>query len=198
VSLLRIALPGHYCDQIYDSCGCFCTKSRLPEGRSPLVLQFIRKLLCPHLVLVEARPKLYVEYHHSIIEAVEKCVPISHVMSIDEMACRLMGRERFLPNVTTIGYSVKEALRSIGITLRCSVGLAPNRYLSKIAADICKPDGLVRLEEAPMTKRGISETRSGGVRSSDAGPIAPSVSFFQLTECSVVPATRIILLGQSY
>jgi DNA polymerase-4 len=103
------------------------------------------RLLCPHLVLVEARPKLYVEYHHSIIEAVEKCVPISHVMSIDEMACRLMGRERFLPNATTIGYGVKEALRSIGITLRCSVGLAPNRYLSKIAADICKPDGLIAL-----------------------------------------------------
>ena len=37
---------------------------------------------------------------------------------------------------------IKQSLRTVGATLRCSVGLAPNRYLSKIASDLCKPDGL--------------------------------------------------------
>jgi DNA polymerase-4 len=100
------------------------------------------KVLCPHVELVEARPKLYVEYHHRITEAVQRCIPISNVMSIDEMACRLIGRERFVPNASMIAYDVKHALRGVGSTLRCSVGLAPNRYLAKIAADVCKPDGL--------------------------------------------------------
>jgi DNA polymerase IV len=110
------------------------------------------KVLCPHIQLVESRPKLYVQYHLKILEAVEQCIPISHVMSIDEMACRLMGRERFLPNANAIAQEIKKSLRNVGDTLRCSVGLAPNRYLGKVAADICKPDGLFSLlkDELPQ------------------------------------------------
>jgi DNA polymerase-4 len=63
-------------------------------------------------------------------------------MSIDEMACRLMGRERFLANANIIAQEIKQSLRGVGDTLRCSIGLAPNRYLAKVAAEICKPDGL--------------------------------------------------------
>ncbi len=70
------------------------------------------KQLCPHLLLVEARPKLYVEYHHRIVEAVNSCVPVANVMSVDEMACRLMGRERALPNATTLAVDIKQALRT--------------------------------------------------------------------------------------
>ncbi len=45
------------------------------------------KQLCPGLVLVEARHELYVQYHHRIIEAVESCLPVTAVLSVDEMAC---------------------------------------------------------------------------------------------------------------
>ncbi|MGH9480975.1 MAG: DNA polymerase Y family protein, partial [Terriglobales bacterium] len=98
--------------------------------------------LCPELMLVEARPRLYVEYHEAIVKAVESCVPIAHVMSIDEAACRLLGLERWLPNALAIAQAVKQAVRSVGDTLRCSIGLAPNRYLAKVASDMQKPDGL--------------------------------------------------------
>jgi nucleotidyltransferase/DNA polymerase involved in DNA repair len=47
------------------------------------------KLLCPHVILVEARPRLYVEYHHRIAAAIERCIPIQQVMSCDEFACQL-------------------------------------------------------------------------------------------------------------
>ncbi len=52
------------------------------------------KRLCPDLILVEGRHELYTDYHHRIIKAVESCVPVTAVCSVDEMACRLMGRER--------------------------------------------------------------------------------------------------------
>jgi DNA polymerase-4 len=103
------------------------------------------RLLCPHIVLVEARPKLYVEYHHKIVDAVGHCLPVTTVMSVDEMACRLMGRERALPNATTLGLDIKQSLRGVGETLRCSIGLAPNRYLAKLASDMLKPDGMTVL-----------------------------------------------------
>ena len=104
------------------------------------------KRMCPDLVLVEARHKEYVEYHHRVIQAVELCVPVSAVMSIDEMACSLMGREQGLLHALELAQTVKQSIRThAGATLRCSIGLAPNRYLAKIASDMEKPDGLVAL-----------------------------------------------------
>lgn len=106
------------------------------------------KRMCPALVLVEARHREYVEYHHRIIEAVERCVPVSAVLSIDEMACSLMGREQRLLHAMELAQTVKQSIRThAGATLRCSVGLAPNRYLAKIASDMEKPDGLVALTQ---------------------------------------------------
>ncbi|MGA3349095.1 MAG: DNA polymerase, partial [Candidatus Sulfotelmatobacter sp.] len=51
------------------------------------------KLRCPHINIVEARPKLYVEYQQKIIKAMEEHLPVYKVWSVDEMACQLMGRE---------------------------------------------------------------------------------------------------------
>jgi DNA polymerase-4 len=102
--------------------------------------------LCPEIVFVEARHEIYVDYHHRIVEAVETCLPVSSVMSIDEMACRLMGRERPLLAALELGRKVKACIRDrVGPMLRSSVGLATNRYLAKIASDMEKPDGLVAL-----------------------------------------------------
>ncbi|MGA3049066.1 MAG: DNA polymerase [Terracidiphilus sp.] len=104
------------------------------------------KRMCPGLVLIEARHELYVDYHHKIVEAVESCLPVTAVLSIDEMACRLMGRERPLLAAMELGRKVKAAIRErVGPMLRSSVGLATNRYLAKIASDMEKPDGLVAL-----------------------------------------------------
>ena len=102
--------------------------------------------MCGALELVQARHREYVEYHHRIIAAVERCVPVSAVMSIDEMACSLIGREQGLLRALELAQEVKQSIRThAGATLRCSVGLAPNRYLAKIASDMEKPDGLVAL-----------------------------------------------------
>ena len=104
------------------------------------------KKMCPEIVLVEGRHELYRDYHHKIVEAVESCVPVTAVCSIDEMACRLMGRERPLRAALEIGISVKKRIRErVGECLRSSVGLATNRYLAKVASDMEKPDGLVAL-----------------------------------------------------
>jgi DNA polymerase-4 len=104
------------------------------------------KRLCPGIELVEARHEMYVGFHNEIVKAVQSCVPVSTVMSIDEMACSLLGREQPLVAALDLARRVKETIkRDVGRTLRCSVGLAPNRYLAKIASDMEKPDGLVAL-----------------------------------------------------
>jgi DNA polymerase-4 len=104
------------------------------------------KRLCPSIVLVEARHEIYVEFHHRIVDAVESCLPVTAVCSIDEMACRLMGRERPLLAAMDLGRKVKARILEVaGPMMRSSVGLATNRYLAKVASDMEKPDGLVAL-----------------------------------------------------
>jgi len=104
------------------------------------------KRMCPGIILVEARHEIYVDYHHRIVEAVESCLPVTAVLSIDEMACRLMGRERPLLAALELGREVKARIQErVGPLLRSSVGLATNRYLAKVASDMEKPDGLIAL-----------------------------------------------------
>ena len=104
------------------------------------------KRMCPGLVLVEVRHELYVDYHRRVVEAVESCVPVSSVRSIDEMACELIGREQPLLAAMELARRIKTTIRErVGSTLCCSIGLAPNRYLAKIASDMEKPDGLIAL-----------------------------------------------------
>lgn len=100
----------------------------------------------PALKLVPARHQLYVEYHHRITEAIERCVPITRKDSIDEVACRLIGRERGVGTALQLAGNIKQSIRErVGSYLRCSIGIAPNRFLAKVASDMQKPDGLTSI-----------------------------------------------------
>ena len=83
--------------------------------------------LCRDIVFVQARPALYVEVHHRIVAAVESCTPVGEVLSIDEMACTLMGRERQEAQAIALGKHIKQAIYTqVGEVLHCSIGIASN------------------------------------------------------------------------
>lgn len=104
------------------------------------------KQICPDIILVQGDHTTYAEFSHRIHTAVERCCPVAHVPSIDEVACQLIGREQEPPRAREIALAIKQAIRDdVGETLRCSIGMAPNRYLAKIASDMQKPDGLIGL-----------------------------------------------------
>ncbi len=124
--------------------------------------------MCPGLRLVEARPRLYVRYHHRIVEAVESCLHVDEVCSVDEMYGRLMGRECRPENAAGLARRVKQAIRdAAGQNLRCSVGLAPNVWLAKVATDLHKPDGLtvIRREDLPEALEKLELTDLPGIAS---------------------------------
>ena len=111
------------------------------------------KRLCPGLVCVLARHERYVEFHHGLIEEIERHIPVTAVCSIDEVACRLMDNEISVERSTEIAQSIKRGIaKTIGLYLRCSIGIAPNRYLAKVGTELQKPDGLVvlRAEDLPQ------------------------------------------------
>lgn len=99
--------------------------------------------LCPDLQVVEGRPAVYVEFHEKILKAVDTVIPVEQVHSIDEMSCRLTGRQQEIDQAIALAWRTKEAIGlRVGRFMRCSVGLAPNRFLAKVASNMQKPDGL--------------------------------------------------------
>jgi DNA polymerase-4 len=111
------------------------------------------KRLCPGLVCVLARHERYVEFHHGLIEEIERHIPVTAVCSIDEVACRLMDNEVSVERSSEIAQSIKRGIaKTIGPYMRCSIGIAPNRYLAKVGTELQKPDGLVvlRAEDLPQ------------------------------------------------
>jgi DNA polymerase-4 len=108
--------------------------------------------LCPGIHVIPARPKLYVQMHNKIVQAVESILPVQKVWSIDEMVCRLMGDHLKPERALDVGRRVKQAIyKRAGEWMRCSIGIGPNGLLAKVAADMKKPDGLttIRKEELP-------------------------------------------------
>lgn len=106
------------------------------------------KRLCPQVICVPARHDIYVRYHHKIIEEAAKLIPINKVWSIDEFSSKLPARFHSRDRVTKLVYDLKSLLyRNVGPMIRCSVGIASNSFLAKVASDMMKPDGLVVLDQ---------------------------------------------------
>src|SRR5258707_2233181 len=104
------------------------------------------KEICPDIILIAGNHTEYAKYSKAIAEAVELCCPVAHTPSIDEMVCQIMGREQEPPRARKIALEIKQSIyKNVGVALRCSIGMAPNRYLAKIASDMQKPDGLIGL-----------------------------------------------------
>lgn len=116
------------------------------------------KKLCPDLVCVLARHELYVEFHHRAIREIERHIPVAAVCSIDEMASSLLRNEASPAAARRIGQSIKAGINAtLGKWMRCSIGIAPNRYLAKVACDLQKPDGLTILMPDDIAPRLATE-----------------------------------------
>lgn len=105
------------------------------------------------IALIEARPARYIEVHHRLMDAIADCIPHGKAESIDEVPCWLIGRERQRDNAIEIAQRIKRRIADEFEWIRCSIGIAPNKFLAKTASDMQKPDGLVVLEASDLPQR---------------------------------------------
>jgi DNA polymerase-4 len=102
--------------------------------------------LCPEVLLVPAHHKLYVEYHHRILTAIDRHIPVEEVMSIDEVACRLDSKQQNPAVAQKLALHIKRQIQSeVGECLTSSIGISANKLLAKMASNMQKPDGLTIL-----------------------------------------------------
>ncbi len=124
------------------------------------------KRLCRDLRITPARHEKYVEFHEAILTEIWKHVPVTHVCSIDEVACRLLDNENDPAAAVALAHRIKASIRAnVGACLTSSVGIAPNRLLAKLASDMQKPDGLVVLtaERLPACLFGLKLREIAGI-----------------------------------
>ena len=124
------------------------------------------RLLCPNIEIVAARPRLYRSLHSQIVAAVEMVVPVHEVLSVDEMTIRPWENEAALVDALRLGQQIQDAIRyNVGEWMTCSIGLAPNAFLAKVASDLQKPRGLSVLspDDIPHKLYGLKLTDWPGV-----------------------------------
>ena len=112
------------------------------------------KRLCKELLIAPARHDKYVEFHDAVIAEIWKHIPVTHVCSIDEVACRLLDNENSPDQAVALARRIKAGIRAnVGECLTSSVGIAPNQLLAKLASDMQKPDGLIVLTADQLPHR---------------------------------------------
>ncbi len=112
------------------------------------------RALCPDIVMVQQRPALYIGYHRRLVAEIEACIHVTAIKSIDEVECDLTATFAPREKAMAVARQIKERVaRQVGSCLTCSIGIAPNWLLAKLATDMQKPDGLVVLEDEDIPQK---------------------------------------------
>ena len=104
---------------------------------------------CPRGIFVHPRMDRYKQVSRSIMALLKTFTPLVEVVSIDEAYMDVTGCGRLFGRPEEIGRRIKESVRA-AVDLTCSVGIAPNMFLAKVASDMDKPDGLTIIRKKQM------------------------------------------------
>lgn len=97
---------------------------------------------CPHAIFLPVRGKRYAELSRQIMAILEEFSPLIEQISIDEAFVDISGTEKVLGPPEIVANNIKQCIKErTGLT--ASIGIAPNKFVAKIASDLQKPDGLV-------------------------------------------------------
>jgi len=102
---------------------------------------FLARQKCPDGVFIPPRMARYKEMSKKIMAILREFSPQVEVVSIDEAYMDVSGSQRLHGDPGTVAMNIKNDIKQkLGLT--CSVGVAPGKFLAKVASDMDKPDGL--------------------------------------------------------
>ncbi len=105
---------------------------------------------CPNAVFMPGDHKKYARVAGEIRSILAAFSPLVEPLSLDEAFLDVTGMEWLYPDPAAIAAAIKERIRrELGLT--ASAGVAPNKYLAKLASDWRKPDGLVVVRPEEVT-----------------------------------------------
>lgn len=105
----------------------------------------IAKRLCPDAVIVSGRHSDYRAVSKQVFEILERFSPVIQPISIDEAFLDVTGSTNLFGSSVDIANQIRSLIKQ-ETQLTCSVGVAPNKFLAKLASDMDKPDGLTVIQ----------------------------------------------------
>lgn len=109
------------------------------------------KQVCPQIIFVVGDNRKYTHTSAEIMKLLQEYTPLVEVFSIDEAWLDITHSLALFGSAETIACQLKARIRHrFGIT--CSVGIAPNKLLAKLASDQQKPDGLTVFKPADVSR----------------------------------------------
>jgi DNA polymerase IV len=109
-------------------------RSAMPIGRAAR--------LCPQAAFLPVDMEKYRQVSHRIMEVLDQFSPVIEVLSVDEAFVDLTGTRPLFGDAVEAVRRIKARIRE-ETELTASAGLAPNKFLAKVASELQKPDGLV-------------------------------------------------------
>jgi DNA polymerase-4 len=147
-------------------------ESRVFGCRSAQPMAVARRL-CPNAIIVPVRHQRYRELSQAVFAIFDEFSPVVEPLSIDEAFLDLTGTERLLGEASAVAARMKSEIKfRTGLT--ASIGIAPNKFLAKLASDLQKPDGLVviRAEDVDRMLPPLPVTKLWGIGAATASKLA--------------------------
>jgi DNA polymerase IV len=104
--------------------------------------------LCPNLIILPVRMSRYSEISRQINKIFYDYTPEIEPLSLDEAFLDVTGSIQLFGSAEKIGKEIKTRIKK-ELELIASVGIAPNKFLAKLASDLEKPDGFVVADSTP-------------------------------------------------
>jgi len=122
------------------------------------------KQKCPHGIFLPPRMGRYKEVSKKVMAILRDFSPLVEPVSIDEAYLDITGSRRLFGEPQEIAREIKRKIKET-VHLTCSVGVAPNKFLAKIASDLEKPDGLTVIlpDKVPEFVESLSVKKVPGV-----------------------------------
>ncbi len=122
------------------------------------------KQKCPEAIIVPGRMARYKEISQQVMAILDDFSPLVQPVSIDEAYMDITGNGTLHGTPKEMGARLKKTIED-RVGLACSVGIAPTKFLAKIASDMDKPDGLTIIDpdDVPQFIRSLPIRKVPGV-----------------------------------
>ncbi len=150
---------------------------------------------CPHIIFVIGNNRKYTHTSTEIIKVLLEYTPLVEVFSIDEAFMDLTDSLSLHGSAERVAFLLKARIRHL-FGLTCSIGIAPNKLLAKLASEMMKPDGLtiIKPEDVATVLERMPAKELCGV----GGKSARQLALYGITTCGELGRFPVSILKKRF